>query len=240
MKGFPLVLGAVTIALAGAQRTAAQEVAAPAVPDSEISVASARQADPHRRLARGDVTGVLGWFNLNKSELDSHNDWLGRSVFGGAGAGWYWTDHLKAALEFGATSHVEIYTATPVRIAGTQVFLPTSFTFTTRRVTLGQLYQFGRNEWFHPFAGGGLDVVWERTKRVDEYGYYFDPVLRQSQLVRDRVDHQETTDVEPRAFLSSGFKAYLSRRAFFLLDGRVTFARRPEEILIRIGFGSDF
>lgn len=237
MKGLPFILGAALV-LGGAHGSGAQTTSD--IRTFELPGGTTQPAVPHRRLARGDVSGILGWFTANRDEFDSSNDWVGDSVFGGASFGWYWTDHLKTEVQFGRTSEVRLYTATPLQIGNTRIFAPSTYTFSTRRLTLGQLYQFGRNEWFHPYAGGGVDVVWDRQQRSDEYVYYFDPVTRQGQVLRERAERGATTDIDPRAFLSAGFKAYMSRRSFFLLDSRLTFADRPEEVLVRIGFGVDF
>ncbi len=67
------------------------------------------------RSSRADVSGSLGWFNADKAELNSSegtNDWYNRSLYGGAGFGWYWTDHWKTEIEGGASSEAELRTYT--------------------------------------------------------------------------------------------------------------------------------
>jgi hypothetical protein len=238
MKGLPLAFVLVfTQAIAGPAAQA--QLALPAAFETTAAGTQPRTRPP-RRLVRGDVSAHVGWYTVNKHRFDSYNDWLGDSVFGSLGAGWYWTDHVKTDFQFGASSEVRLYTNSAILVAGRQWFVPSEYKFSTQRVSLGQIYQFGRNEWFHPYAGGGLDVVWERTWREDQQVHDYDPVTRQSILVRNRLTYPSETDVEARAFGSAGFKGYLSRRAFFLLDGRVTFARRVDEVILRIGFGADF
>ena len=46
--------------------------------------------------------------------------------------------------------------------------------------------------------------------------------------------------VSVRPLVTVGFKAYLSRRAFFRTDSRLTLEPRVEHYLLRLGFGVDF
>ena len=241
MKGFSFLLAAALLH-AGAAGASAQQPDATEHAHAGAPAAGAAQPLPAGpgRLARGDASGQIGWYTVHKGNFDSYNDWLGDSFYASAGAGWYWTDHLKTEVHYGGSSEVRLYTSVPLVIGGTQIFAPSRYAFSTRRVSLGQVYQFGRNEWFHPYLGGGLDVVWERTKREDEHVTFYDPVTRQSRLLQERRTHPPRTDAHARAFWNAGLKAYLSRRAFFVLEGRMTFTTRPEEVIFRLGFGADF
>src|SRR5258708_14785676 len=55
---------------------------------------------------RADVQFVMGWQNLHKAQPQPYgNDWLNALFYGGAGAGWYCTDHLKTQVDFCAGTH---------------------------------------------------------------------------------------------------------------------------------------
>jgi hypothetical protein len=190
-------------------------------------------------LVRGDVSGTIGWVSVNKGELDSYEDW--HSIVSGDGAfGWYWTDHLRTEVYAGATRKFDVYTAGPVTPGGVVLASPSEHTFASRRVGIRQQYQFGRNQWFHPSVGAGFEVLVERSSRLDVAVYAFDPVTRQSRFVRGAVEHPERTAVEVHALLSTGFKAYMHERVYFLMDGRVTFTDRPEQVTLGFGLGVDF
>ena len=110
-------------------------------------------------VSRADVTGTLGWLSENKAELNSDrygNDWYNRSIYGGAGFGWYWTDHWKTDIEAGISSSAELNIYTSAVIDRRPTTVNSTYEFVTRRLALGQHYQFFRNAWFHPFAGAGL------------------------------------------------------------------------------------
>ena len=102
-------------------------------------------------------------------------------------------------------------------------------------------YQFRRNEWVHPFVGVGVDFVRERVTRRDEAVFGYDPVTRQSRLIRDAVQHGTHDDNTARAVLTAGVKAYVSRKVFALTDLRVSIgSRRTEDVQWRFGLGADF
>ena len=121
-------------------------------------------------VARADVTAVLAWLNANKSGLSDYNDWYNRSAYGGASVGWFWTDHLKTELDFGASSPAELYATKELEIDGVHTYTASEYRFSTRRIAVNQQYQFLRNVWVHPHAGVGVDVTWERTEREDAAG----------------------------------------------------------------------
>src|SRR5215203_2479535 len=201
--------------------------------------ASPAAAQDRKPLARGDAAGTAGWLAVNKPAFDTYNDWHA-AVFFTAGAGWYWTDHLKTDVEVGATTESRTYRAVPVDIDGRQYIAPSIVTFGSTRVALIQRYQFGRNQWFHPSLGAGIDIVRERYSQRLEPIFSFDQPTRQSRLLRDAIERADEHELEAHALVVGGFKAYFTPRAFFLGDLRVAFASRAEDTLLRIGFGVDF
>ncbi len=103
--------------------------------------------------------------------------------------------------------------------------------FSTRRLAIGQQYQFYRNVWVHPFVAAGLDLTWERQDRTDEI-YWSLP---------SRVEtHPTRTTLLARPFATAGLKAYFNSQAFFRTDMKLTFDRGVDEVLLRIGVGVDF
>jgi hypothetical protein len=201
----------------------------------------AQDQPPPPRLMRGDVSGTLGWVGINKSDFRSYNNW--HSQFGvGAGAGWYWTDHHKTQVEFGATTATSVYSSQPILVAPQQqTFVTMVRKYESQRVSLTQLYQFRRNQWVHPFLGGGLDIVREQSAQRDDPAYWYDPITRQSRLVREQLQHGKRSDVSAHAVLTAGVKAYFSRNVFGLTDLRVGVgSKRAQDVQWRFGLGADF
>jgi hypothetical protein len=192
------------------------------------------------QASRSDVTGTLAWFNADKSEFDSYNDWYNRSVYGGGSFGWYWTDHHKSEIDVGVTSTAERDIYRFELINGNPANIESVYRFSTRRVAFAQQYQFFRNAWFHPFIAGGLDLTWESIDEREEAITVWDPIARQYRVVRDEVVHPTETDLHVRPFATFGFKAYMTQRSFFRSDMKFVVKNGVDEVLIRFGLGVDF
>lgn len=190
---------------------------------------------------RGDVSGLVGWlgseFSTGEPRYSSRWD---SSFHGALVAGWHWTDHLKTEVDFGANTLGRAFLSEQYTLHGVPLYRSIHRTFSKKAIGIGQQYQFFRNAWFHPHLAAGAHVVWER--RTDEYQpyYIYDPVARINRLVDDRHLAGPETDVTVRPYVAGGFKAYLSRRAFFRNDLRVAFKKDAHEALLRFGFGMDF
>ena len=159
--------------------------------------------------------------------------------YGGASAGWYWTEHLRTQVDAGigttarATRFVDRSegTRTAFQTIDTQV-RPATF-------AISQQYQFFHNAVFHPHVGAGLLVRSERVHEAFSPVTRFDPGAGQSIVVEaGHIADRSRTNVA--ALVDAGFKAYISRRAFFVTDARFMFRDRVDGVLFRFGFGLDF
>ena len=207
-----------------------------------LSVAGAAAAQDRPPLTRGDVAGTVGWTAVDTTEIGSYSSyapWHGQGLFT-AGVGWYWTDHLKTDVEIGATTTTQIYGSIPLEIAGLRQYVPSQIGLSSTRVAVVQRYQFGRNQWFHPSVGAGVDLVRQRITRREDAVFVYDQITRQGRLVRETIQHAAEEDFGARALLIAGFKGYFTPRTFLLGDMRVTFASRPHDVLLRLGIGVDF
>ena len=142
----------------------------------------------------------------------------------------------------GATTIADVYSPVPLVVANNQtVYVPVHNQFSTRRVSVMQLYQFRRNEWAHPYVGAGVDAVWDRVETQADPVYVFDPVTRQQRLIRPRTDADQRTSLSGRGVLTAGVKAYMARKAFAVTELRVSIgSRRTEDVQWRFGLGVDF
>jgi hypothetical protein len=199
--------------------------------------ALAQQASP---VTRADSAGYLGWLAVHTRDSEPYdNDWHD-SLFGAVSAGWYWTDHLKTELDFGAGTEAADFRAVPVVIDGSRTYAFSERTFSRRVLGVSQQYQFFRNAWFHPHVAAGVNVTWERsTERIEPITIY-DDVSRGGRVVRPGRSEGAQTDVTVVPFVATGFKAYLGQRGFFRSDLRVAIGDRVEDVLLRLGFGVDF
>ncbi len=190
---------------------------------------------------RGDVSGHIGWLAVDPGGSGRYNgdDW-DHSFFGAVGAGWYWTDHVKSELDLGAGTKAESYLTTQVTVNNLQGFRVVERTSSRRILGISQQYQFFRNAWFHPHIAAGANLTWERRDDLVRPVTVYDPVARISRVVEAERRDGPRTEFDVRAFVAAGFKAYMTRRAFFRSDLRVGFKNGIDETIPRLGFGADF
>jgi hypothetical protein len=203
-------------------------------------------------LARGDVVGLLGWQNVKQSSVGDDsgngngNDWHNGGVYGGGTFGWYWTDNHKIELEVGASDRNRFTTYETLFIDNATAYARSVYTFSTRRVAIGEQYQFFRNEWFHPHVAAGVDLTWQTTTETAEPLIAFGPsglnpsVVGVSRLIRPGAVHGPDTNLRVRPFGEVGFKAYMTPRGFFRGDLRMMAGSGIDEVQMRFGFGVDF
>jgi hypothetical protein len=188
-------------------------------------------------LARADAWAGLGWHHARIAEAGEYDDWYHRSASGTAGAGWYWTDHLRTEIDIGVTSGGQVFVFDPVILNGQQTGRYGFITHRTRTVGLTQHYQFFRNAWFHPYIGAGLDLVRETKDERFEALQVFD---RFGPRVIEPAHEESSREFMMRPAASLGFKAYLSPRAYFRSDARIAARKQIEDVIVRFGFGVDF
>jgi len=202
------------------------------------------QTPPPSPLARGDASGFVGWLNVDKSGLAdrSNNDWYNRGFYGAGVAGWYWTDHHKTEVEVGASTAVDFWVYRSFAVENSFPAAGGSqFTFSTRRVAIGEQYQFFRNVWFHPHVGAGVDLTWETTtERAEPVILYPTPQPGQPRQLRPAMVTGPDTAFHVRPFGEVGFKAYVSPRSFVRSGLRLVARNGIEEVQVRFGFGVDF
>jgi hypothetical protein len=193
-------------------------------------------------LTRGDAHFVLGWQNLHKpqaADTFGSDDWLNAIFYGGTGAGWFWTDHLKTQVDLGAGTRARQYRYRTETIGGVTTNEVSRVATRQTSLAIAQQYQFFRNQWFHPRVAGGVEIARESTTEEYEAVFAFDNATRttrQVALPRSETGHRTLA----RAFAETGFKAYMTRRTFFTADTRLMFRGGIDEVLFRLGFGVDF
>ena len=201
-------------------------------------------AAPPAAAQRGDFHAVIGWQNLRQERgadaRDSYNNWANGIFYGGLGAGWHWTEHHKTQVDLGAGTRGEHYHYRAFSIGPAQGSEVSHVTVQQQSVAVSQQYQFFRNQWFHPRVGVGVEIGREtRTQRFEPV-FVYDPVLRSSRQIAPARVEGPAHRLIGRPFGELGFKAYMTRRAFFTTDMRVMARSGIDEVLFRFGFGVDF
>jgi hypothetical protein len=199
-------------------------------------------------LARTDITASVGSFSAKRDEAAPYNRWT-HSLFGGVGGGYYWSDHLKTEIEVASGGRAEAYGTEPAGMFESplsSIFF--EHTYRSVAVSVGQVYQFGRNALFHPFAAAGVDI--ERQHHQTDRPAQSIPVYTRhplnpqtvqvtSQITIPALTRSETA-VRVAPYTAAGFKAYFTERAFFRTDLKVSVRSGIDRVVWRAGFGADF
>jgi hypothetical protein len=192
------------------------------------------------RVIRGDAAATIGWLAADTHSAGPYdrNNWV-NSFFTAASAGWHWTDSLKTEIDFGAGTNSRLIHTEPVSIGSRSTFQTIESRFERRTIGLSQQYQFFHNVWFHPHVAAGLNLTWQKRRDNPDRIYFYDPATGTSRVQPPNAA-TERTSWSANPFIAIGYKAYLSDRAFFRNDFRISFHGGPDETVFRLGIGVDF
>lgn len=207
-----------------------------------VTAAAAAPADAQTRpVSRADMSATAGWLAIDPGTSGARAPRrFASSLFAAVGAGWHWTDQLKTEVDFGAGTTSETYAVVEVTVGGLSGQRVVEPTVARRVVGISQQYQFFRNAWFHPHVAAGASLAWDRVTEHLDTVFLFDPVTRTSRFGDSARTVGPRTEFSARPFVAGGFKAYVTRRAFFRSDLRVGFRGGVNETMLRFGFGTDF
>lgn len=203
------VLAFTLVACLTASITAAQE------PTSAITLLPAGPS-------RWDVAAHITWLGERRTGPSFARDrWINVAA-GGAIVGYYWTPHLKAELDISTSGEDEIYSIEPIALPGINTLFPLQrdHTFRVSTVSVGFVAQFFENAWVHPFISGGMEIVRER-----EHVETTLPPVPPRAVTPPIVTVPETlVQLATRPYVATGFKAYVSERAFIRTDVRTSWS----------------
>jgi hypothetical protein len=211
-----------------------------------LGAAAAGAQEPAKvPLNRGDIHFVMGWQNLHKPQPGqpsyNDNDWVNGIFYGGAGTGWYWTEHVKTQVDFGAGTRGRQYRFENRLVNGQTIGLSSVVRMRQQNLAVAQQYQFFRNQWFHPHVAAGIDLTWETTtERAEPVILYPTQQPGPPRVLREAAVIGPDTRLRVRPFGEVGFKAYVSTRGFLRSDLRMLARNGIDEVQVRFGFGVDF
>jgi len=194
----------------------------------------AAHAQPAPPLTGFDVAASIGLFSADRSETTGDTAWSG-SFFKGVSTGYYWTDHLKTEVELGFPNPTEGYSYSNQRLAnGTFASIADqrTYTYSGPKLAIAQVYQFGRNAPFHPYAFAGVDIDRERID-LDRHTFISGPRSSETE------ETSSSTRIRARGFTGAGFKAYLSERAFFKGEMKLDIGQSLNQVTWKAGVGVD-
>lgn len=190
-----------------------------------------------------EVTGTAGLFtsHVDASDAGGYTDDWDNTVQGAVVFGRYLSRRLKLELEASTTSRGVQYQTTPVSIP--ELPYP-SLIFSEVRTSVRSLsgvvaWQFGDNEWVHPFVLAGVSADWDDAiVHVPQQSYRSDPRVPSIPIADGRTESRTTQHA--RGIFGGGAKVYFTERAFVRTDGRLTLSAERQSLAFRAGVGIDF
>jgi hypothetical protein len=192
-------------------------------------------------LPRNEATVSVGWSG-SEYPLGEYNRWRG-SLFLSLGTGHHWTEHFKTDLEAAWTNRVDTETYEDIAINGVETYVTANYRAHDLRLTIAPVYQFGRNQWVHPYIGGGADVIHRKSvlDRPSQRRFQPAPAIGQPPVnVSVPAVHERDAQLLVRPFLKTGLKMYASERTFFVTELKLGFTSDLDHALWKLGVGFDF
>jgi len=188
-----------------------------------------------------DLALSVAWSGADYGTTGNDDRWQG-SLLLGLSAGHYWTPHLKTELEAGWNSPTtsEIYQEIIIGTARTYGYA--DHRAADLRFSLGQSYQFGRNQWAHPYLGVGVDLIRRETRivRVPQSRPLYVPTGQRPGELFIPPLQEHKTETLARAFIKVGSKMYATERMFFSTELKVGFGSEIDHAVAKLGIGFDF
>jgi hypothetical protein len=189
-------------------------------------------------LPRGDVAVVTGWIHAQRDELPNVHRTTYSERLGALLVGIYWTEHLKTEIEGGGSGQHQLFGSERIELGrGFARNIYRNHHVSARTLSVTQSWQFFHNTWVHPFVGAGIDLDWQR-RRTEVETFLTTPTSYFND--RERLPDEVERSVKVRGALATGFKFYVSRRAFVRTDLRISLHDGFDAIRWRIGGGMDF
>ena len=170
-----------------------------------------------------DVSGDIGWFSSKRSDIaEAWNDWYNVPA-ASAAIGHYWTRNLRTELRMSVSGEGRTYQQEQIPVPGQSfpaIRLHEHYV-RTASAGAGLYHQFFENQWFHPFAGGGLDVERQAHRAIGQEQRFPQPgrppIFVPPLLIEPVVTYSA------RPFVATGFKWYVHERGFIRSDVKVSF-----------------
>ena len=194
------------------------------------ALAMAQSQETTVSLPTRDASALVGWLTHRPPPAGVGADDWNHRWYGGAQAGYYWTEHLKTELEVGLTNEGSTFVAVQAPRPNPPLVRFERRFYRDVKLSLGQSWQFFRNQWVHPFIGGGVDLDRERLRREVEA---FGDTPPQFSVTEER--HWRA-----KAFAAAGAKLYFTAKGFVRLDAHVASGRSGQHLVFRVGVGGDF
>jgi hypothetical protein len=191
---------------------------------------------------RWDATAHVTWLGERQPEPSIQWDQWFNVASGGGIVGYYWTAHLKTEFDISTSTEGERYSFELIALPGTTTLLPVQrdHEFRVTTASAGVIGQFLENAWFHPFVGAGVELTRE-GEHIETTLPVAPPRDPRAPPLFQAPQTETLERYRARPYVATGFKAYVSERAFIRSDVRTSWSSDGLAALAwRSGVGFDF
>jgi hypothetical protein len=205
---------------------------------------SSRPVQAQSAAQKWDISGSAAVLEArpDNDQTPYADDWYADGRYGIA-IGRYWTEHLKTEVEYAMSGEGAVYRHELRNVPGNPAPFPYSVESFHRleQASLRMVWQFGRNQWVHPYISGGLvgDRERQRIHIPEQYQYVNGRVNDPVVLVRE-ITSAPTWEYRVGLTAGAGAKIYMSPNAFFNTGVITTYSSPASTISFLAGFGIDF
>ncbi len=197
---------------------------------------------PSPSIPKYDAAVTLGWAGA-EYKIPSYDTWRGTLLLGARG-GLYWTEHLKTEVQAAWMESRDAEVFENIEHNGGSTYALFDFRARDVRVGVMQVYQFGHNQWVHPYVGAGVDFIARTTTRdrAEQQRTIYLPNQNQNQNVPITISalSERKTETLVQPTVKTGLKMYVNERVFFDTEFKLGLARDVEHVTWNIGVGFDF
>lgn len=189
-------------------------------------------------IPRNDIGFSIGWAGA-EHDIQDQRRWRG-SLLAGLSVGHYWTDHLKTEVDASWSSPRENEVYEAIERQGGYTYALSEYRAHDIRVGVSQVYQFGRNEWVHPYVGIGVDVVRREAslERLPQSRTVF--VQNRNIPVDIPAARERKTKVFAQGVVKTGLKMYVGEKTFFTTELKFGVRSDVDHLVWKFGMGVDF
>ena len=178
--------------------------------------------------ARWDLAAHVGWLVARTPDPGRYGNDVYNVGLGGVSLGRYITPHLKAEAHTAFHGEGRLFREEFLPNA-VPPFRASEHYIRSATAGAGLFYQFFDNQWFHPYLGGGVEMLREE-----------DRVLAIDSRLGSRSPVSTGVTYSARPFIATGFKWYVTERAFAGAGVRGSLSSRDTtQVAWTVGVGAD-
>jgi Outer membrane protein beta-barrel domain len=199
--------------------------------------AEAQQPTPSPTVQVGVTAGLIQ-NRPNDTRPPYYDDWYAEARYAGS-ISYYWTRNIKTEYEYAWSNEDPRYIQEYNVIGG--VPLPYYFEefHQLQQHSLRMVYQFGENQWVHPYVSAGAVLEMDRQHR--HFPITYQPSGRGGVvLVHPEMTTAKESHTSGGVSIGGGAKFYMSRRAFLNTGATATFSKPARTVSLVAGFGIEF